>query len=233
MLKNPFRRSPLAPALAVLLLAAAPAHADYMTQTMALNADGPPGVTGTVQIEAYDGNGAAGGGLSAGQVRLTFNTPAVTPPSGGSAFAGLQSVAFNTDLNLSPGQITTLATGWTFANNASIGSLGAFNWVSGTAGSLQDSVSVLISGLGANATPGHFMLPYQGNSIPAPPTPFLFGGQWVELSFDASGPHLASETLSTSTNSTPEPSSLALAGLGLAALFGRRKVMQAACMHAG
>jgi MYXO-CTERM domain-containing protein len=229
-----FRTYRPAATLAALLFAPVVARGDYMTQTMALNPGGPPNIAGSVQVEAYDGNGAAGGGLSAGQVRLTYTMPAIDPPSGGIAFAGLQSVAFNTDLSLTPSQIT-LPSGWSTANNAAVGSLGSFNWVAGTGGALQNNVSVLISGLGANATLSHFTLPFQGTGNPAPPTPNLFAGQWVDLSFDSTGPHFASEAVvaNGSSSPAPEPSALALAGFGLAGLVVRRRVAQAAGKPAG
>src|SRR5262245_43669861 len=52
------------------------ALADYISQTVGLSSTAPNPISGSVQIEAYDGKGSAGGGLNAGQVRVTFHANA-------------------------------------------------------------------------------------------------------------------------------------------------------------
>src|SRR5687768_16263 len=93
----------LLPVVAVCLLAlAAPAQAGYLTQTVKLNLsnDLADGVTyGTVKVEAYDGVGAASGGLSAGQVRLTY-TADPAPYDALTGNFGFHTVGFNTKLSL-------------------------------------------------------------------------------------------------------------------------------------
>src|SRR5262245_14671495 len=100
-------RRPWAVALLLFLTCASQARADYVSYTMALDQSNvmPDGVKyGSVVVEAYDGVGAPGGGLSAGSVRLTF-TADVLPVYGKLSNFGIDKVGFNTDLDLSKGQI--------------------------------------------------------------------------------------------------------------------------------
>src|SRR3954471_18009029 len=104
--------------LALLLLAAAlgftqPARGGYLTETVTLDVSnelGSGAAYGTVKVEAYDGVGATGGGLKAGEVRLTFAADPTAYDSVGPKF-GLHTVGFNTDLSLAAAQIVTPA-GW-------------------------------------------------------------------------------------------------------------------------
>jgi len=72
----------------------APAYSDAQTQT-----------GGTVLIESYDGIGAGGGGLAAGQIRLTFDIGDWWPPYPG-AVGGVQNLFFSTNLSLKVSQFT-------------------------------------------------------------------------------------------------------------------------------
>src|SRR4051794_27548971 len=91
-------------ALAILSLAQSAAFAEYVSITTF--SDAQTAVGASVQIEAYDGNGAAGGGLSAGQVRLSFDAFVNSPPPPIPGFpgtfsykySGLSGVSFSTDL---------------------------------------------------------------------------------------------------------------------------------------
>jgi hypothetical protein len=151
-------------ALAVLgLCALTPlARADYVSQSFAMDQSSvlPAGTTyGSVQIEAYDGNGSAGGGLSAGQVRLTIQAnPLPVYDSIGCHF-GVYGAGFNTDLALDPSQIG-LPDHWRLRNGRFMGGFGQFGWEA--TGHVRDSQSPLvitISGLGTDATVNHFLIP--------------------------------------------------------------------------
>src|SRR3954451_22475384 len=85
--------------LAVLgaCLLAAPASAGYLTNSYTFTQSNTlaDGVNyGTVTIEAYDGNGAGGGGLAAGQIKLTIDVTTAPYTTVGSKF-GIQSFGFN------------------------------------------------------------------------------------------------------------------------------------------
>src|SRR4051794_15077119 len=145
-------------ALAAVLLVAGAARADYLTETVALNFSDKTGSGsyGTVTIQAYDGVNAPGGGLSAGQVRLTFHRSGA-PASGDDLVNGFQAVGFNTDLSITNAQITGPTVGWKAVAHPSLGGLGTFSWSVGTLKDFQNDASVLISGLNNNATPSHFV----------------------------------------------------------------------------
>jgi hypothetical protein len=149
------------------------ARADYVSQSVTLDQSNAlkDGVTyGTVLVEAYNGVGPGGGGLTAGEVRLTY-TASTAPYSGESKTFGIGAVGFNTDLSLTPGQISGPG-GWKLKNNHTMSGFGNFVWeLSGDAkgGSRPNPVTVLISGLGADATIGHFTLGSKGNGKSPPP----------------------------------------------------------------
>ena len=227
------RNRRLAVGLALALLAVArPAAADYVSQTVLLTSPADPvAPAGSVVVEAYDGLGTAGGGLNAGEVRISFQR--IPPPRGAGhapgeaplfTVQGFQVVGFNTDLNLTAGQITGPA-GWAAAPGVTLGGHGDFGWALGTATAFQNDVSVLITGLGANASLAHFLL----NSTGGGSGPAQFAGQWIDVSFGPGG-FSTSETVAgpapeeVATEATPEPASLALGGLGLLGLAIGRTV---------
>jgi hypothetical protein len=147
-------------ALAALAALAPGVRADYVSQTYTLDHSNvlPTGTAfGTVKVEAYDGTGAAGGGLSAGQVRFTV-TPNVVPAydSIGNHF-GISAFGFNTDLTLKPGQISA-PKHWKLHNHVSLGGFGDFGWEAISQGQHNQNPLVLtISGLGSNASLSHFL----------------------------------------------------------------------------
>lgn len=203
-----------------LLLTAGVIRADYVTQTFSLNQSNhlPDGTHyGSVVVEAYDGIGAGGGGLAAGQVRLTFSADAL-PIYGplGKNF-GLDSVAFNTDLSLTPGQISA-PSGWALVAKDKLGGFGTFAW-SATASKAKyqsPTVTVLLSGLGADATLSHFLVPTLNGKGNAPAQgSALFAGRVV--GFTASAATNDAKAHWTAVQAAPEPSSLALAALALGA----------------
>ena len=238
--------------LTVASLTLAPkVHADYVFQTVTLDQSNAlnNGVNyGSVLIEAYDG-GVGGGGLSTGQVRLTFTASnASNYTSLGKTF-GIGEVAFNTDLALTAGQISGPG-GWTLSNTKSISGFGKFSWdLSGSAagGSRPNPVSVTISGLGANATLQHFLFGSAGDGVNPPPlgsvdfamfvagfttTDPTIGGHFVGGPFGVPPPGGQGEPPAA----TPEPSTLVLGGIGLVVFMGwssRRRRHQAAHSHFG
>src|ERR1043165_3638105 len=97
-----FHRLFLFSALAVLgtsLATATFARADYIAQTVVLDQSNTfKGSVpyGSVLVEAYDGVGTGGGGLQAGQGRLTYTANTAPYTSLGPNF-GIKNVGFNTD----------------------------------------------------------------------------------------------------------------------------------------
>ncbi len=226
--------------LGLLLLAPQFARADYISESVSLSLFGQGGTNGSVTVEAYDGTGSAGGGLTPGEVRLTFHADPATfgqPPGGGGinySFSGFQAIGFNTDLTLNANQISG-PNNWVSLPNLALAGAGPFNWAVGTGASLQNDVSILITGLGTSATVGHFTLPSQPSSDPAISSA-VFAGSWALLNFGSAWTGATSYLLTAGgggasgqggapgPNDAPEPSTLALAGLGLAGLFARRSL---------
>jgi hypothetical protein len=235
---------------AALLCAPRPARADYLSAQVPLDPAGTPSGSswGTVQVEGYDGVGPAGGGLSAGQVRITFEPNFGPQPASGVAGLinytnqGFQALAFNTDLSLSASQISLPVSWHAFPSvwlgeqvNGTYTSYGKYSWALGTTTNFQNS-PILISGLGANATPAHFLFPSDGSGPPGGPNAVAlsadFAGLWTSINFSNDfGASSSSQWFVSNASaavggepptSTPEPSALALAGFGLAALLGRR-----------
>jgi MYXO-CTERM domain-containing protein len=154
----------------------ASAYSDAQTQT-----------GGTVLIESYDGVGAGGGGLAAGQIRLTFDIGDWRPPYPG-AVGGVQNLFFSTNLSLKASQFTvpvgySVLIGRPFAP-------GTIDIVNNNPYDLQSQFSILISGLGTSANPNDIAHNRAGE----------IGDDWE-------------------WSPTPEPSSLLLGSVGLAALF--------------
>jgi hypothetical protein len=143
-------------------------RADYVSQSVTLDQSNTlkDGVAyGSVLVEAYDGVGAAGGGLKAGEVRLTYSANMVADYASASKTFGIDHMGFNTDLKLTAGQITSSA-GWKINDNKNLSAFGKFSWAAdGNAkgGDRPNPTSLLITGLGANAKIGHFMIATSGS----------------------------------------------------------------------
>ena len=210
----PIRLCHLATLTLVLLLAQSTAFTDYTSTT--LLADGQTAVGGLVQVEGYDGQGTPGGGLGAGQVRITVNAGLSNPPWGNDPpppgtvwmLSGLQDFSIPTTLNLNSNQIT-MGPGWSVS--AGGGMIEAFQMdptqLSGTA-------TMLISGLGANAIASNFGAPGSwGSGI---------GLDWTLE--DA-------EPIPPAPSSTPEPSTLVLGAVAVAGWLGRRTLRRRMLRH--
>lgn len=186
-----------------LLLAHTTAFADYMSAQWMT--DGQTAVGGYVQIEGYDGQGTAGGGLSAGQVRLTFHEALANPRSDPAPpgtvwqYSGIQDVTFPTTVNLNPDQIT-MGPGWSVSVSGQQGKFYSVTAFQNDYTQLQSTVTVLISGLGANASPLNFVDPSAWGSG--------FGVDWQDAD-----PVLVGN---------PEPSTLVLGAIAVAAWLVRR-----------
>jgi hypothetical protein len=148
---------------------------------------------------------------------------------------GFGAIAFNTDLKLSASQLQ-LPGGWHNSPKPAISTtspsytFGTFSWGAGTVTNIENGVSVLITGLGADATPAHFLL--GSSATQGPPPPFesaVFAANAVRESF---GVESSSYWLATNANgisgampaAAPEPCALVLAGLGVAGLLGRHSM---------
>ncbi len=225
-------------ALACLAFIASTARAGYVSQTIMLNQSNEleDNVNyGSVLVEAFDGLGDAGGGLAAGDVRLTY-TAAKVPAYGdvGQNF-GFHTVGFNTDLAFSATQITG-PKGWTLKPDGRLSGFGRFAWKA-SGGARSPSVVLLISGLDDDALLTHFLIDSkkQNGRTPAQGSVHFAGhvqgftkscdtnnqsSHWIGGSGVPLPPNPGG---SNETPETPEPTSLALGGLGLAGLaLGRR-----------
>jgi hypothetical protein len=212
-------------ALVALVLARPAVRGDYFESVS---------YKGKVTVTAYQN--WSGFGTPPGQVQIYFNG-AWYGGSGQGSPDFLDTVAFNTDLHLSPNQIT-VPKGWTLTPNAVVPGFGRFSWVLHTSDPnwLDLFPSVTIDGLGSNAAASHF---WQSSTVagiapPATPASFAFHDgalayyqgadlPWLHVpqgadvswfSIDAGPPQYAALTPS------PEPSALVLCGVGLAALLG-------------
>jgi hypothetical protein len=211
-------------ALATLLLGRPPARGDYLLS------DTQYGLVKVTTSPSFDLFGQP----QPGQARILFSgqwqhSTQVIP-------AGFDTVAFNTDLTLSPNQIT-VPQGWTLTPNSVIPGLGRFSWALHTSNPklITDWVGITIDGLGSNPAPSHFWLPSTVAGITSPATPVTFAfhygaidyyqgpdSPWLRVpqgpdvswySVDAGPPEIVFNS------PTPEPSTLGLAGLGLAGLL--------------
>jgi hypothetical protein len=147
-------------ALSLMLIATSAVRADYVTKSMSFDlSDSLPGSSfGSVFLEAYDGVGDSGGGLAAGQVRMTF-TPTALPVYGPTdASFGIQQLGFNSKLPLSDAQIQ-VPTGWKLRNDRFMGGFGKFKWQAyGDPSVLPGPLTLTINDLGAFANLDNFLV---------------------------------------------------------------------------
>jgi hypothetical protein len=220
----PLRLRLLTAALAILLVAWSPARGDQMFSFSA---------AGSVSIAAYPNSDFYGGNaLQFGQARITFDGGWI---SSGAQPESLDTVAFNTDLKLSPSQIS-VPQGWTLAPNGVVPGFGRFSWVAQTQNPhLNDIiVPITIGGLGNNAAASHF---FQSSvvtgSASASPAYFAFHDAVIDYYEGPNNPWLSVpqgqdtawftvDPRPPAVTSSPEPSALILCSVGLAGLVGRR-----------
>jgi PEP-CTERM motif len=170
------------------------ARADYMKTSAYSDAQTQTG--GTVLIESYDGIGADGGGLAAGQIRLTVDINDWRPPYPG-AVGGVQNLFFSTTLTLTASQFT-VPVGYSVIIGSPFAP-GTIDIVNNNPYELQSQFSILISGLGTSANTNDIAHTKAGE----------IGDDWE-------------------WSPAPEPSSLLLGGVGLAALLVSRVFRRAA-----
>jgi hypothetical protein len=158
-------------ALWALVVLSPLARADYISQTFLLDQSsvlGGGNTYGSVRIEAYDGNGNGGGGLAAGQVRLTVQADVRPVYDTVGTHFGVYGLGFNTDLSLQPGQIA-IPDNWRLRNGRFMGGFGQFGWeASGKIRDSQNPLVLTISDLGTDASLGHFLIA-STNSTGGPP----------------------------------------------------------------
>lgn len=211
-----------------LALSPPSARADYVAHELnfTLSNDLADNVVyGMVYVEAYDGVGAPGGGLAAGQVRITAsaNIDPNAYPNGVFKNFGLQKLAFNTDLALNETDVSA-PPGWSLSGNGNVSEFGRFTWVaSGPGDTRQNPAVILISNLGLNATPDHFLLPSED---PGTSEPIFFAGHIAGYYGEPSSHHVAvpgwvavppppGGGAGPDLTTVPEPSTLVLALLGV------------------
>jgi hypothetical protein len=213
-------------AVATLLLDWPSAQADYWY--------GRTG-SGEFQVTTFPGHDLFGD-VKSGQVRILFE--AGWSGSSQAQPALVDTVAFNTDLTLSPNQIM-VPQGWELTPNAVVPGKGRFSWALHTSNPQTFFVGVTIAGLGTKASPSHFWLPSktEGISPPATPDNFAFHVSAIDYLKDRDmpwvrvpqGPDEAWYGVEgrppdyAFVTPTPEPCTLALAGLGLVGLLAARR----------
>ncbi len=219
------------------LISASPVSADYVSQTVILDQSNAlkDGVAyGGVLVEAYDGLGVSGGGLNAGEVRLTFSANVVDDYVSLKKSFGIDRVGFNSDLAISAGQIATPA-GWKLKNNKNMDGFGKFAWIAHGPGDRLNPLTLLINGLGADATPEHFLIGSAGKSGPPSQGAVYFAAHvagFTVLCDDISSHFIGGSDVgadfppppegSGEVRPTPEPTSLLMSilGVGCVGLMG-------------
>ena len=200
------------------------ARGDYVSQTFQFDrSDSLPSgpLFGSVTIDAYDGVGAPGGGLSPGQVRMSFQAAPLPIYGPINSSFGFAEVGFNTNLPLTAGQIHTPA-GWNLRNSSVMGGFGQFGWQAYGDPSLVSSPAavVTISGLGANATLDHFLIPSTSATDASVYFAGLIGGFTLNTDGFNLSSHLVGVTAPTppwdsGVTPNPEPSALLLGLCGV------------------
>jgi MYXO-CTERM domain-containing protein len=191
-------------ACGVLGIAAPPAAADFITFNLDQSNTLPDGVVyGTVKLEAFK---------NLGEVKLTYTADPTPYSSTGDNF-GFHTIGFNTDLSLKSSQFT-LPTGWKLDSNANLSMFGVFSWKVTTSNHEAPVVTVLIGGLGSNATLDHFTFPSIGGKS------VFFAGHIID--FSLKGSDTTSQWVGGSSDpppvDAPEPATATMAVLGLVGL---------------
>jgi hypothetical protein len=214
------------------------ARADYQSITFALDQSNalPDGVTyGTVMVETYDGVGAGGGGLVAGQARITVTIDPSLYSALGPNF-GLADFGFNSVAPITAGDISAPA-GWTIDPNHAEDGFGKFDWglVSPSGPGSYPSLVFYVNNLGANATVSNFQKDSSGN---AGEGNVFFAAHVMDFTYNLpDGGTVSSDYIGGSDPNggggppgfvTPEPTTLSLtfvgfAGLGLARCLRRKR----------
>jgi hypothetical protein len=133
-------------ALALLPLMQATALGDY------ISIGGYWHPNGNDRFEAYDGFGPSGGGLEAGQIRLTIDVGAPGPPPFVGDTGGVKDLAFITTLKLTPQQFT-LPPGYTVEiDGPDQWGISEVNLWNTSEAALSAHFSTVISGVGTAAT---------------------------------------------------------------------------------
>jgi hypothetical protein len=202
----------------VCLASVRSAFADFITYNLDQSntlADGV--VYGTVKVEAS---------AALGEVKITYTADPSVYASTGKNF-GLHTVGFNTDLSLNAAQIAA-PSGWKLTSNSTLSTFGKFSWKASTSNSEAPTVVLDITGLGSNATLAHFTLPSSGGESQ------LFAAHVID--FVVRGSDTTSHWIGGSSDppvdppppggqggppQAPEPSSLSLSGLAIAAIATR------------
>lgn len=135
---------------------------------------------------------------------------------------GVDAVAFNTDLSLSPAQIQ-LPTGWTPSHNDSMNGFGTFTWVARATDPKYRNgdnwLNLVISGLGDKADLRHFTFNSQVDPRgPTPQTPAFYAAHVSGGTATAADGFITEQTIAGTIVGAPEPSTLAICGLGMAAI---------------
>ncbi|MCI0641179.1 MAG: PEP-CTERM sorting domain-containing protein [Gemmataceae bacterium] len=228
-----FRYIPVALCLAALASTPFAARADYVAQIHVLDQSNTfkDGVYyGSVVIEAYDGVGDAGGGLSAGQVRITFTADPLSDYGVRLNF-GFDKVGFGTDLALKSSQISA-PFAWKMKSDEQLDGFGRFTWVADQflPHHRLNTIALTISGLGMDATLEHFLIASANKSGHEPPQgASYFAGRVGGFVTLGDGKLTFNHFVGApALEHAPEPSTLALAGLaccclGLVRLARRRK----------
>lgn len=145
---------------------------------------------------------------------------------------GIDAVAFNTNLNLSPAQIA-LPPGWALSQDRTMNGFGTFSWVARVTDPKyrvgnDNWINVVISGLGDQADLGRFTFASQVDPrSPTPQFPAFFAAHVSGGTPAAANGFITEQTIAGIIVGAPEPSALALCGVGLAVVCAGRALISA------
>jgi hypothetical protein len=145
---------------------------------------------------------------------------------------GIDALAFNTNLNLSPAHIA-LPPGCALSQDRTMNGFGTFSWVARVTDPKyrvgnNNWINVVISGLGDQADLGRFTFAsHVDPRSPTPQFPAFFAAHVSGGTPTAADGFITEQTIAGDIVGAPEPAALTLCGVGLAAVCAGRALIRA------